>query len=614
MSHLEFKNVSFSINKKSNTKHILRNVSGSFKSGEMVAIIGGSGVGKTTLLNVLSGRILGGTLSGQVLFNGKKRDKKTFKKDVAYVEQDDVLFPTLTVKETISYAADFRLSNIDFNKHQKAERVRDVIKSLRLASVENSYIGDERNKGLSGGEKKRVSIGVEIVTQPRIFILDEPTSGLDSNSSLGIANLMKEIALMENLICISSIHQPSSKVFYTFDKVILMAPTCIIYFGTTKDSLEYFSSIGFNCPPLENPADFLIDIISIDYENSNNFKNSLDRIERLKRAWDEYTKINGHIYVPRKDLFDSIMSSTSRSAIPFLTKELYDSYELPSWRNSWYTEFISLLKRSWIRQLRDKYALTSLFFSSFFTMFLLGFTFFNQTSGIFEITNKIGLIYLIAVNMAIPVAIPLISVLTNEILVMTKERASGSYRMSAYFLSGILTVVPISLFSSFISLNGVYFLAKLQLSVYHYIIYILIYFSATLNSVGIAFVFSSISSKEQVASIYTSLILTIFIIYGGSLVNIDTVPIGLSWIRHINYVYYTYIAAIQNEMAGLTFECAKSTQQACFPTGEEVISVFKLDELPIYNCIIANFVMVIVLFLVSYLALRYKSKPNYILI
>ncbi|OMJ10951.1 ABC transporter G family member 7 [Smittium culicis] len=580
----------------------------------MVAIIGGSGVGKTTLLNVLSGRILGGTLSGQVLFNGKKRDKKTFKKDVAYVEQDDVLFPTLTVKETISYAADFRLSNVDFNKHQKAERVRDVIKSLRLASVENSYIGDERNKGLSGGEKKRVSIGVEIVTQPRIFILDEPTSGLDSNSSLVIVNLMKEIALMENLICISSIHQPSSKVFYTFDKVILMAPTCIIYFGTTKDSLEYFSSIGYNCPPLENPADFLIDIISIDYENSNNFKNTLDRIERLKRAWDEYTRINGHIYIPRKDLFHSEISSTSRSAIPFLTKELYDSYELPSWRNSWYTEFSSLLKRSWVRQLRDKYALTSLFFSSFFTMFLLGFTFFNQTSGIFEITNKIGLIYLIAVNMAIPVAIPLISVLTQEMLVMTKERASGSYRMSAYFLSGILTVVPISLFSSFISLNGIYFLAKLQLSVYRYIIYILIYSSATLNSVGIAFVFSSVSSKEQVASIYTSLILTIFIIYGGSLVNIDTVPIGLSWIRHINYVYYTYIAAIQNEMTGLTFKCDKSTQQACFPTGEEVIRVFKLDELPISNCIIANFAMVIVLFLVSYLALRFKSRPNYILI
>ncbi|OMJ13163.1 ABC transporter G family member 22, partial [Smittium culicis] len=130
MTVLEFKNVGYSVKigsgKKSSYKTILSNINGSIKSGELVAIIGSSGAGKTTLLNILSGRIIGGSVTGDILFDNKKRNRKTFKKDVAYVEQDDLLFPTLTAKETISYAADFRLDSNEYTPAQKADRVKDI--------------------------------------------------------------------------------------------------------------------------------------------------------------------------------------------------------------------------------------------------------------------------------------------------------------------------------------------------------------------------------------------------------------------------------------------------------------------------------------------------------
>ncbi|OLY77698.1 ATP-binding cassette sub-family G member 2 [Smittium mucronatum] len=615
MKSLEFRNVGFNVKigtgKDAKYKTILSNINGSIESGELVALIGSSGAGKTTLLNLLSGRILGGTVTGDILFNGEKRDKKTFKRDVAYVEQDDLLFGTLTTKETLMYAADFRLDASEYTKQEKEDRVKDVMRSLRLTKSEDTLIGFEGHKGLSGGERKRVSIGVEIVTDPKMIMLDEPTSGLDSNSSEVIVKLMKSIAVKKDLICISSIHQPSSKIFYTFDKVMLLAPGGVVYFGSTRDVLPYFSSIGFEAPIHENPADFLIDIMTIDYENEENLQNSMDRVDRLKSSWAEYVSENGEIYK------SNISAGTSMTSFnPDQSEPKNTEFDGPTevWKNPWLSELRILTKRSWLRQMRDKSFLYSQAFSCVFGILLIGFTFFKRADGFSDAQNKIGLLFLLVLHNAFPVAMPVVPVLIEERGIMIRERASGSYRMSTFLFSNILTQAPIALASNITSLTAIYYLGKLQFHTGKYFTFIAIYIVVVMNSLGIAFVFSAASPNMRVAAMFTPLFLTVFAIYGGALVNATAVTPILSWIRYLDYMYFSYTAALQNEMKGLVFDCSKNTSGTCYPTGESVVLSFNLNLRTVWESFFICLGMAIFYHILAYAIIRFKTKPKYILV
>lgn len=162
---LVWNNVSYILNKgvPATEKYILNKVSGTATGGEVIAIMGPSGAGKSSLLNCLSGRISVGEIGGHITLNGQPRDLKTWKKQVSFVEQDDIMFSFLSVKETILTAAKLRLNSSKFSKEEKERKADDIIRSLRLSSVSNTMIGSAAVRGVSGGERKRVAIGVELV-------------------------------------------------------------------------------------------------------------------------------------------------------------------------------------------------------------------------------------------------------------------------------------------------------------------------------------------------------------------------------------------------------------------------------------------------------------------
>ncbi|KAJ2839112.1 hypothetical protein J3B02_006324, partial [Coemansia erecta] len=180
---LSWSNLNYDVKTKQGSRCLLHDISGSIYPGELVAIMGSSGAGKTTLLNVLSGRVQGGRLYGEINFDGSKRNPHNFKRMLAYVEQDDLMFPQLTVDETLLASAGLRLPDEKYTKADKRERVDTVMRDLRLSHVKDTRIGGYGARGVSGGERKRVSIGVELVTDPAILVLDEPSSGLDSSSA-----------------------------------------------------------------------------------------------------------------------------------------------------------------------------------------------------------------------------------------------------------------------------------------------------------------------------------------------------------------------------------------------------------------------------------------------
>ncbi|PVU95833.1 hypothetical protein BB559_002601 [Furculomyces boomerangus] len=525
MNTLEFKEISYSvkIGKGKNTqyKEILTNMSGTLKGGEIVAIIGSSGAGKTSLLNIISGRVHSGTVTGEINFNGQKRKPKTFRKQAAYVEQDDILFPNLTVKETLDYAAQFRLPESQYSRKDKADRVAEIIKELRLEKTQDTFIGDEKVKGISGGERKRVSIGIELATDPKVLILDEPTSGLDSNSSEMVISLVRDITKEKNIISVCTIHQPSSKIFDLFDKVILMVPGGFVYFGPTKHAVPYFETLGLERPKDENPANFFMDCMTVNTKDENSQAESIKRIDMLKNRWTNYTREHGYLYIspesgsPETSIYYQNHSDLEKKSF---SENFLEANEV-SWGSNWSTELFNLLRRAWIRQKRDKPVLISYLANAIVATLLTGFIFFKKVDGILAVQNKVGLLFNVCLNMVFPVALPMLSVFFNEKRIMTRERSSGTYRMSTYFLSVVISKSPIVLFPNLIIITGIYFLGHLQRTFVKYIIYVAIYFSSAMCSLGFAFAITSLSSSLEVASILTPLILPTFAIYGAGLQN-----------------------------------------------------------------------------------------------
>ncbi|KAI4334364.1 hypothetical protein L6164_019065 [Bauhinia variegata] len=245
---------------KGKNKHLLRSVTGKFFPGRVSAVMGPSGAGKTTFLSALTGKAHGCTTTGLVLINGKVESIQSYKKIIGFVPQDDIVHGNLTVEENLWFSARCRLS-ADLPQEEKVLVLERVIESLGLQGVRDSLVGTVEKRGISGGQRKRVNVGLEMVMEPSLLILDEPTSGLDSSSSQLLLRALRREALEGVNICMV-LHQPSYTLFKMFDDFILLAKGGqTVYHGPVKKVEEYFSSLGIVVPDRVNPPDYYIDIL-----------------------------------------------------------------------------------------------------------------------------------------------------------------------------------------------------------------------------------------------------------------------------------------------------------------------------------------------------------------
>lgn len=237
---------------------ILDGITGMVSPGEILAVLGPSGSGKSTLLNAVAGRLHGRGLTGTVLANGQKLTKTVLKR-TGFVAQDDVLYPHLTVRETLVFCALLRLPN-SLSKSDKIAVAESVISELGLSKCENTIIGNGFVRGVSGGERKRVSIGHEMLVNPSLLVLDEPSSGLDATAAYRLVATLGALARRKGKTVVMSVHQPSSRVYQMFDSVLVLSEGRCVYFGKGSEAMGYFDSVGFRpCFPV-NPADFILDL------------------------------------------------------------------------------------------------------------------------------------------------------------------------------------------------------------------------------------------------------------------------------------------------------------------------------------------------------------------
>ena len=285
--NIDFQDLRFSIK----GKEILKGVTGHIHAGKMTAIMGPSGAGKTTFLNVLCGKV--NRTSGSLKISGKEAELQAFKKICGFVPQEDVMLRELTVRENILHSARIRAPK-SWSAAQVEAHVDTLIEALNLSHVAHTLIGDGITRGVSGGQRKRVNIGMEVAATPLCLFLDEPTSGLDSTSSLEVMDMLDQIAKIGTTV-VAVIHQPRVEIFEKFDNVLMIAPGGrTAYLGPSADAKAYFEGLGYLFPRGSNDADVLMDILS-GHGNNPTRQYSVDE---LVVKWSDY--YNKHVSLTKQ--------------------------------------------------------------------------------------------------------------------------------------------------------------------------------------------------------------------------------------------------------------------------------------------------------------------------
>ncbi|KAK0610160.1 hypothetical protein B0T17DRAFT_500903 [Bombardia bombarda] len=440
---------------------ILQNVTGSIKRGSLTAIMGGSGAGKSTFVNVLMGKTV--YTNGVVSINNTPGKLKRYKKLIGYVPQDDVVLPELTVYENILHSARIRLPCTWKDSDIKAH-VNSVIDCLELSHVRDSLVGSVGKPVISGGQRKRASIGMELAAAPMAIFLDEPTSGLDATAASSIMRTLKALARL-GISVIVIIHQPRLEIFDMLDDLILLANGQLIYEGPESEVREFFEHVGFQFSSHANFGDVVTDIIT---GNGRPYKRTGDiSKESLIMNWRQRSAAattpggaHGHPdFNPADSRFSLgpgslvVPQSSSREAKNNGTKmhKLLRKRGAPLWKQ---TELC--LRRAMLQQHRAKSAFWFEMGLASLAGFLLGLAehskdgvlfvgLYNRPYDILSIASDFKsapeMALLVAIAIGLVAAAPGVRVFSEEILLHRREAEAGHSRL-AYFVAKSVSVVP----------------------------------------------------------------------------------------------------------------------------------------------------------------------------
>eukprot|EP00884_Botryococcus_braunii_P012056 jgi/Botrbrau1/20851/Bobra.0156s0075.2 len=518
---------------------ILKDASGEARMGELVGILGPSGCGKTTMLSILAGSVssLSSTskIYGEILLDGHQR-KSWVSRIVAYVPQFDFLLPTLTVAETLRYSALLRLPKTANHRDVEA-RVARVLQELGLQHVAGSQVGGSSGiRGISGGERRRVTIGMELVIDPSIVVLDEPTSGLDSYTALNLMVTLKQVAEHGRIVMLS-FHQPSPAMFDLLDRAFLMARGHVVFTGRPLEADGYFHAAQLPCPGHTAIAEHMLTCVSDPGLRDRLLQYSLAvRDQGLK----DVDTSNGHSVSDVEAGTDRDKAATSNAPIK------------PQ-RTPFFRELAVLFWRTLTEIIRNP-ALLGMHCAMSIAMGLLcGGIFFQLKFDIAGAQGRLGVSFFSLVFMALT-SLTTVDLLVNERGLVVKEVLGGYYRPFSYYVSKatldglMLRVVPAILYSI-----PLYPMTGLQSGAPHVALFftILAVFSATVGAMSMAITVGFGTAGR--ASLIMNLLLLLGLLFAGFLVNTASISPALAWVHYLSVFFYGFESLTTNEISGTEF-------------------------------------------------------------
>ncbi|XP_053676005.1 ATP-binding cassette sub-family G member 1 [Anopheles nili] len=452
-----FDNITYTVSVgKREKKNVLNGVSGRFQSGELTAIMGPSGAGKSSLLNILTGYTTRG-VKGTLAFGASGN---TNRKLCSYILQEDYLQPLFTVHEIMLMACDLKVSSDSLNRSEKLRLVDKILDTLQL-----SYCKKTRCGSLSGGQRKRLSIALELIDNPPILFLDEPTTGLDSSSSLYTIKLLQGLA-REGRTIVCTIHQPSATVYEMFDHVYVLAEGHCVYQGSALNTVPYLRSVGLHCPAYHNAADYLLEVTNKEH---GNFTQALAKaatdaswrlgpllpvVDRLGGGPGELACLpaydsNHNDAIYRKEQAEPLAVTVER--LPVKTMEHQHRR-----RPSEFAKLLILMKRSNIQLYRDWTVTHLKLFVHIVCAVVIGLLFgdsgINATKSISNVASfMVHILYLWYTTL-----MPGVLKYPYEMNVLKKESFNRWYKIRTYFVASMLTSLPVQIFFSIVYASIVY--------------------------------------------------------------------------------------------------------------------------------------------------------------
>lgn len=508
-------------------KTLLTSVSASLAPGTLTAIMGGSGSGKTTLLNTISSRISASSSSrlahaGTILFNNHT-NIHTIRS--AYVTQSDILLPTLTARETLQYAADLRLPP----PSTAADRTRivdEVIRELGLHEAAETRVGNNIHRGLSGGEKRRVSIGVQMLANPSVLFLDEPTTGLDATSAFQLVRTLKGLADQGRTVVVT-IHQPRSEIWGLFDNLILLSRGgASVYSGGVAECLPWFEKLGFKMPAFVNPAEYLIDLAAVDNRTPELEGESTARVERLSVAWREESAVR----LPPLDKVAQTHDDGHGRGMGSMS--LHNSRHAASFTR----QFRVMTSRTFKTTYRDPMGMGAAMFQAVMMGLCTGYIFFNLSRDQAGIRSRQGFMYTTAALEGYLFLVFEVYRLTVDMPVFDREHSEGCATALPFLLSRrvarfITEDLAVPVLFSIIS----YWMAGLDENPERFLTYFGITLINQYIAVTCAMCCVTVSRHFAGASLIANLVYTLQTFGCGFFIQANTIPIWLRWVKYLTY-------------------------------------------------------------------------------
>ncbi|KAJ3092891.1 hypothetical protein HK102_000867 [Quaeritorhiza haematococci] len=620
-------------------KLILDNITARFPQGELTVILGSSGAGKSTLLNVLTGRRMVTGPSTRVVTRGSIRFNDIEVMDlgpnrasqvrsvVSFVRQDDNhLLPALTARETLRYAAKLRLP-AHMSMAEKTRRAEEVLMLLGLKDCANTIVGNEMIKGLSGGEKRRLSIGIQMLADPSVLVIDEPTSGLDSFTANNIMVTLKDLARSGRTV-ISSIHQPRSDIFTLFDNIVLLARGGrVAYSGRSTSFVDYFASINHTIPAFTNPADVALDLTSIDLRNEEQEKVTRARVDDIIAQWrsrgtgkvgDPGVVVEGSARrkggaeeAEKEERMGAVVDAVDRDIEKLEVAVEDEGDEALGYRiehrvrTRFHIAYPVLVHRSFTNIRRQ----FDLVLARVMQVFSLGviLALFHARMKLDQpyVQSRVGLLQQF-LSVAFVGMLNCIAVFPQELTLFKFERHDNSYTVAAFFMSYTTNEVPFELLASALFVVFAQIVVGLKTTVTTFFTFTFVVFCLVACGESLGIAFCSMVQHVGFSVQVMSAAITILTMLAGFL-SVQSIPNILDWINYASPLRWAARIVAVQEFSGLQLEC--SGGPVCiYRTGEDVLRLFafKEEELVLNVVVLAG--LTIVYRAISFLVLTAKTK------